>query len=868
MRTRSPLLLTKSLSFLLLLAGFSHGEVSFNYDIKPILSNTCYRCHGPDEAERKAKLRLDTFEGATADLKGTRAIVPGDLSTSELIYRITTDDPDEVMPPPKAGKRLPKDQVDLFKQWIKEGANYDKHWSYKVPKRPEVPAISGEARSGIDAFIQHRLTQEGLSPAKAADKFALIRRVTMDLTGLPPTPEDVELFVNDPNPMAYENLVDRLLAAPTFGEHWARMWLDLARYADSAGYADDPPRTIWGYRDYVISAFNQNKPFHEFTTEQIAGDLLKNPTEEQLVATGFHRNTQTNNEGGTSDEEFRNVAVVDRVNTTMQTWMGTTMACAQCHTHKYDPITHEEYFRMFAIFNNTEDADRRNESPTISLLSPLQKRKKAALQREIEELEANLKKETPGIRDRLVGWEKKLKINQPVWSPLTPSELKAQSGASLDVLDDGSILASGKQADTEIYTLIAKPEIESISGVRLEVLPHDSLGSNGPGRSGNFVLNEFNVVAGGNSKSKRGKFVRLELPGKGKFLHVAEVQVFDGGTNIARKGKASQSTTGFDGPAQKAIDGNTNGDHSKGSVTHTAAGDPSPWWEVDLGETRDISKIVVWNRTDGETTARLDGFKLQLLDEGRNKVWEKQFTKAPKQDVASVLSGGTPVPLQNPSASFEQQDFTVAESLESKDGNSGWAIGPRTGTPHIATYQLAKPISNDKALKFSLRQIYAKHAIGRFRLSVTDHQQPVWTLPSEIQSILAISGEKRRPEQVEKLISYYSDYDPGVIELKTRLASLKKQIGAIKPSTTVPVFRELPKDKQRKTHIQLRGNYLDKGAEVTVGLPEALSESHPDSPDRLALAKWLVDENNPLTARVIANRFWGKNLRHWNRNNQ
>ena len=359
----------------LAIAQFADARVSFNNDIRPLLSNHCYRCHGPDENERKAGLRLDSFEGATKDNDGFKALVAGNIEDSELIYRIISEDPDEVMPPPKAGKKLSKDQIELIKQWIKEGGSYEKHWSYQKPERPETPTTKFESfiKNPIDNFILRKLQNHELSPSPEASKEALIRRVSLDLTGLPPTALEVQNFIDDSSKGAYGNLVDRILDKPTFGEHWARMWLDLARYADSAGYADDPPRIIWAYRDYVIRSFNNNKPFDQFTIEQIAGDLLDNPSQEQLVATAFNRNTQTNNEGGTNDEEYRNVAIVDRVNTTMATWMGTTMACAQCHTHKYDPITHEDYFRTFAIFNQTQDADRRDESPIIKVLSQNQK---------------------------------------------------------------------------------------------------------------------------------------------------------------------------------------------------------------------------------------------------------------------------------------------------------------------------------------------------------------------------------------------------------------------------------------------------------------------------------------------------------------
>ncbi|MGH7135820.1 MAG: DUF1549 domain-containing protein, partial [Pirellulales bacterium] len=347
-------------------------KVDFNRDVKPILSNICYKCHGPDAAERKGGsdgLRLDTPEGTTVDLGDYAAIVPGHPEKSALVARITSIDPDEVMPPAGSGKKLNQHEIEVLTQWIREGANYAGHWSYVKPVRPALPPVQDPSwpQNAIDYFILSRLERGGLKPSPEADRYALIRRLSLDLTGLPPTLEEVDDFAADADPQAYEKLVDRMLERPAYGEHWARMWLDLARYADSAGYADDPPRTIWLFRDYVIRSLNDNKPFDQFTIEQIAGDLLPTPTEDQLIATAFHRNTLTNNEGGTNDEEFRNVAVVDRVNTTMAVWMGTTIACAQCHNHKYDPISQEEFFRFFAFFNNSDDADRRDESPLLSV---------------------------------------------------------------------------------------------------------------------------------------------------------------------------------------------------------------------------------------------------------------------------------------------------------------------------------------------------------------------------------------------------------------------------------------------------------------------------------------------------------------------
>ncbi len=400
----------------MLSARAATGSVDFNRDIRKILSENCFACHGPDEEERKggkkgARLRLDTSEGAQMDYGDRQAIVPGHPEKSELIKRLTTTDEDEVMPPPKSGKKVSKADIALLETWIKQGASYAKHWAYAKPVRPELPKVKNKTwvKNDVDFFVLERLQREKLKPSPEADRAALIRRVSLDLTGLPPTPEEARAFEEDRSAEAYERLVDRFLAKQSFGEHWARWWLDAARYADSAGYADDPGRTIWAYRDYVIRSFNANKPFDQFTIEQLAGDLLPNPSEEQIIATAFHRNTMTNNEGGTSDEEFRNVAVVDRVNTTMAVWMGTTMSCAQCHTHKYDPITQEEYFKMFAILNNTEDADRTDETPVHTIWTKEQKTQRAELEKEITALEKVVTTATPELQKSQSEWETSLR---------------------------------------------------------------------------------------------------------------------------------------------------------------------------------------------------------------------------------------------------------------------------------------------------------------------------------------------------------------------------------------------------------------------------------------------------------------------------
>jgi len=366
--------------------GDAQAPVDFAREVLPILSNHCFHCHGPDQDSKEAKaagFRLDLREEAV----GFEYIIPGKADASPVIDVITTKKASRRMPPLDSGKpQLKPEQVDILKRWIDQGAEYTDHWAFVKPVKPAVPKINdnGWSANDLDRLIFIELAENGLSPNKPADRNRLIRRVYLDLIGLPPTPEQAQAFVSDPEPDAYEKVVDGLLASPQFGEHWASQWLDKARYADSKGFSEDRPRTMWRYRDWVIDAFNRDLPFDQFTLEQIAGDLLSNPTLDQLIATGFHRNTMTNDEGGTDNEEFRDSAVIDRVNTTMEVWMGITMGCAQCHTHKYDPLFHTEYFGLFAYFNQTEDADRPNDAPFIKAPTPEQREQIQLLEQKVK----------------------------------------------------------------------------------------------------------------------------------------------------------------------------------------------------------------------------------------------------------------------------------------------------------------------------------------------------------------------------------------------------------------------------------------------------------------------------------------------------
>lgn len=450
--------------------GQSHADApSYNRDIRPLLSDRCFQCHGPDDKERKAGLQLDTFEGATADNSGVRAIVPGKPNESELLARITSHDPDERMPPPELAKpAFTPEEAATIRAWIEAGAEYEPHWAFIPPERPSPPAD----QHPVDHYIDSALSESGLKPAPPADAHTLLRRLHLDLTGLLPAPTDINGFVSAYNAdpaKATAALVDKLLASPHYGERWGRHWLDQARYADSHGYSVDGARTMWPYRDWVIHAVNNDMPFDQFTIEQIAGDQLPEATKSQKVASAFHRNTLINQEGGTDREQFRNEAAVDRVNTTGAVWLGLTLGCAQCHTHKFDPVTHHDYFSLFAFFNQGTDVN--NGGATLT----------------VEEGEMFGRKAPPP--------PKAAPIDDTTWKPLKIASAKTNTEATLKPLDDASLLLTGKTPDNAIYTLNASTGLKTVSAIQLRVIPHDSLPKAGPGTAGNgnFVLTDFEV---------------------------------------------------------------------------------------------------------------------------------------------------------------------------------------------------------------------------------------------------------------------------------------------------------------------------------------------------------------------------------------
>jgi mono/diheme cytochrome c family protein len=536
MRLSRPLLLVLAAA-----PGAAAAPVDYTRDVRPILSQHCFKCHGPDDNVRKAGLRLDRRPGDMGKTKsGEPTIVAGKPEASELARRIESDDETEVMPPPATKKPLSAAQKSTLRRWIAEEAQYKDHWSFVPPKQSELPKVKQAdwPRNAIDYFVLARLENEGLKPSPPADKYTLVRRVYLDLIGLPPKPAEADAFVNDASPDAYEKLVDSLLRSPHYGERWARRWLDLARYADTNGYEKDRPRTMWLYRDWVIKALNDDLPFDQFTIQQLAGDLLPGATLEQKIATGFHRNTMLNEEGGADPLEFRWHAVNDRVATTGTVWLGLTLQCCQCHNHKFDPITQKEYYRIEAFLNNCDE-------PTIDVPSPEVAARRTQTDRQIAEREASLGKLFPPdplaqsddprtaderrqayLEARFRAWLDIERAKAIRWTVLRPVEAKANIPL-LTVEGDGSVFVSGDKSKRDVYDLSFRTDLKNIAALRIEALPDDRLPNHGPGRVsyegpfGDFFLCEATLTNDG-KRARLGMVTADYFDGNNKPQNAAD----------------------------------------------------------------------------------------------------------------------------------------------------------------------------------------------------------------------------------------------------------------------------------------------------------------------------------------------------------
>lgn len=875
----------------------AESKIDFNRDIRPILSENCYACHGPDEKTREADLRLDQPDIPFKKLEsGNTAIVPGDLAKSELIRRITTKDEDDQMPPVKFGKELSKSQIDILSRWVKQGAQWKGHWAYIAPERPEIPKVKKKSwpRNAIDNFILARLEKEGLKPSRETDKAKLIRRVTFDLTGLPPTIEEVDAFLADKSANAYEKLVDRLLASPAFGERMAEVWLDLARYADTNGYHIDNHRDMWLWREWVINAFNKNMPFDEFTVEQLAGDMLPNATTEQKIASGFNRNNMVNFEGGADPNEYMTKYVVDRVSTTATVWLGSTLACAECHDHKFDPFSQKEFYQFYALFNNIPekglDGNVTNPVPSIKVPSPTQKTEIAKLEKQIASSEKTLKEklEKPNaeIDAAQINWEDSLKENVfSGWTVLDPAKATSSGGATFTNLTDHSISVIGTNADKDTYELVFKTSTANITGIRLEALADENTPTKKAGRSenGNFVLTSVEAEAKNPNPNTEQK---LETPALGDWYALGPFKYGTIRQSFARAGinekvQAVDLAKTYEG---EKLRWTRKPDWKDGEVRTLEGGDYYAYYlqrtiTVKTGRPLMISLgsddgIQVWLNgkkilsNEVARGAAADQEKVMLwLESGENNLLIKinngiggiaYYFKADEN-----LPDKFAVPFASAIADYSQKGFDVKGALDS-DVKTGWAILDAPENDHQAIFiskqAFGFPGGTTLKLKLNFASEFKQHSIGRFRVAISTSESLTETgeLPANIQTVLFKAPEKRTAAQKAELKKEFRETNiPEVQELNKQLASQKEELGKVQamiPSTMV--MEEM--DKPRDTFLLVRGNFQNKGEQVTSAVPKVLFQGRAEEmpTNRLQLAHWLVSTNHPLTARVTVNRFW------------
>ncbi len=892
----------KSLVFLLALAttvraSLGASKIDFNREIRPIFSENCYACHGPDQNKRKAGLRLDRHEEPFKTLEsGKAAIIPGDVGKSELIHRITTSDEDDRMPPAKFPRKLTKAQVDTLSRWVKEGANWKGHWAYLPPERPEIPKVKNKSwpRNEIDFFILSRLEKEGLRPSREADRAKLIRRVTLDLTGLPPTIEQVNTFLADQSAGAYEKLVDRLLASPEFGERMALFWLDVARFADTNGYHIDNNREIWKWREWVINAFNKNMPFDQFTIEQLAGDLLPNATIEQKIATGFNRNEMVNFEGGADPNEYLTKYVVGRVDTTSRTFLGTSFACAECHDHKYDPISQKEFYQFYAFFNTIDeqglDGQKESPVPRLSVPSPEHEAELKKAVQEIAALEAGLKtlleSPKPEVDSAQEAWEKKMSnhaLNS--WTTLIPEKFSATSGATFTKLPSNALLLSGAKSDKDVYEVSFKTTEKEITGLRLETLTHDSLPTKGPGRfdNSNFVLTAFEAEAKNPVAKDKAELEPLQLglwfsagPFKAGSAEEAFAKSFSPETKVDLAKKIDGGKFGWvekKNWADGAVHDLGNIENSATYLYRTISTKAPRQIEVSLGSDDGIQLWINGQKAFSKDVARgaaADQDKAILgLAAGENKLLVKISNRtAGSSYYFKVLRESLdqfPITFSTAVADFSQKDFDVTLALDGKD-DTGWAIlneKGEAGRDREAFFIPQQPFGFDAGTEIKVRMKFeskfSAHAFGHFRISATTSKaliQPA-ALPGPVRSVLATAPEARTPAQKVELQKYYREqFLPDVKMVSAKLEAqraAKTKIEQSIPETMVMKEMEKPRD----TQLLVRGDFRNKGEKVTPNVPKIFSPLPEGVPaNRLALAKWMVDPKNPLVSRVTINRFW------------
>jgi hypothetical protein len=800
--------LTTACTSFALLGGAA--PLDFNRDIRPILSDHCYACHGPDEAKRKAGLRLDVRENAFQELKsGARAIVPGDVSNSALVRRITSNDPDEVMPPPDGGKPLSLAQIELLTRWVKEGAPWAKHWAFVPPERPPLPAVKHPQwpRNEIDYFTLARLEQAGLAPNPEADRATLIRRVSLDLTGLPPTIEEVDAFLADQSPDAYERLVDRLLASPHYGERLAQNWLDLARYADTSGYHFDGVRFMWLWRDWVINAFNQNKPFDEFTVEQLAGDLLPHPTREQRIATGFVRNNMTNDEGGADPDEYLNKYVVDRVNTLGAVWLGLTVGCAECHDHKFDPLTTKEFYQLYAFFHNVPEKglDRiRTDNPPPRLPVPTVEQALAFVEADfaLKDAEKTLQDRINELGETQEKWERETRARPPPppneegLVAVLPFDVPAGRVSSPDAGSSDGVVAPETRGD-EVRAAASGPS---------------------PGAQPGQPSHAEHLVA---RVRQPGGLSRVE----GKLIGAEEVAFA-----VGRLGQALK----LDGKAHAEFGPLV-------AFDRTNAFSYSAWIQLESDAGCVLSQM--------EPAPSYRGFDLFVSDRRLEVHLVHQWP-----DNALKVRTKEPVPKR------QWLHVVVTYDGSSKAGGIRLYLDGRLRELDPQQDRLTDSFANTEPLRLGARA-GASPFTGliddvRFyerALSEEDVRRLVF---HGYAPILAKSRGQRSDEERADLARFYKEnYAVDYLRSEAALAKArqrKEQLYREIPTTMIMEEMDPPRD----TFVLVRGDYTHKGERVGPATPAFLPPLPEGPPNRLSLARWLVSREHPLTARVTVNRYW------------
>jgi hypothetical protein len=886
----------------------SESRVDFDRDIRPILLSRCFTCHGPDHKKRKADLRLDRREDLFRLLHEDLSVVaPGDPSRSELYLRISSADPDHRMPPETAGAALEPDQVDTLRRWIEEGAPWAEHWAFVPPARPAAPEIAHRAwpRNAIDRFVLARLESEGLSPSPEAGREALLRRATFDLTGLPPSLEEIDAFAADASPDAYERVLDRLLASPRYGERMASMWLDLARYADTNGYHIDNHRDMWKWREWVIEAFNRNVPFDRFTLEQLAGDLLEAATLEQRVASGFNRNGPINFEGGADPDEYQTKYVVDRVNTTATVWMGVTMGCAECHDHKYDPFSQREYYQLYAFFNSVDekglDGEKTNPKPSIKVPSAQEELRLDQLASDAQALEAELSGPMAELDAAQAAWEAEALAAlpaEPVWSVLEPASVHSRNGATLQRLDDGSILAGGANPAQDVYELVAQPGAGEIAALRLELLSDPSLPQAGIGRApnGNLVLGELEAETTSLGAPSQVQPVRF-------IAAFADFSQTDGDFDVANT---------IDGRPER---GWAPGAHQRPGGREAVLVPEQPIALVADGLLRirlrhetayaqhAIGRFRISVTADAAYRERVappragpwhvvGPFVAATDEEALSTVWPPEVALSPEAPLSpeAELSSGAP----DLAVTFEDGALAWREEPGFADGEPHELTGE-----HCATYlhrelvsleerEVTLRLGSDDAIAVWLngRKVHSSEAARplapdqdrvRVRLRAGENSLLVKVvnfsgksgfsfalsagapgIPLSVARALRHAGE-RNPDQLAALRGHFRrEVSPPGREMHARLEAIQgehEKLLASIPETMVMAERSEP----RPTHVLLRGDFQRKDEEVLPGVPEilpALGIAPERKPTRLDLARWLVSREHPLTARVSVNHLW------------